>query len=969
MTLPLPQIEGKYEILHKIKEGGMGSIYKVRHRLLEEVRVVKTIRPQFAEDADLRERFLREAKTAIRLRHPNIAQLYDFSVDADGTAYIVMEYIDGVTLQEMLAKSGPLPVPLTLEVSRQALEALAYLHHKGFVHRDVAPDNLMLTRTFDGLPQVKLIDLGIAKRLEGGGVDLTATGTFLGKVRYAAPEQFSDSGGTGIGPRSDIYSFGVMLYELLTGRLPFRGENIHELMAGHLFRPPLSFDETDPEGTVPQTLREAVLHALAKEPEERIASAEELAARLAPLLSESDELREDLDRTLHTTATLLIEREDAPEPGSTQDRLAEQFGLEATPRPETSKPARRPRRVETRNQEIAALLANAQLLARLEQFDRAKHELDRLLELDPDSREAQELLGSVEEALEKRLEEARRRAEEERKRAEEEARRQAEEEERRKAEEERRRAEEEARRKAEEEERRRAEAIAAAREKAAAELEAGAFDEADAVLAEARESWGEDDELAALGQDVDEARRRAEEEERRRAEEERKRAEEEARRRAEEEARRRAEALEQAAADVDDLVSGGELEEAERRLEAARDELGDDPALKAAEKTIEKRRKEAEKLFARARKVSGKDPQKAQKLLWEVLELVPAYAEAQELLEEVVAAIREQDLERAVAEAVQSVSGRIAEGELDRAEEELDFARTSYGDRPEIEEVADRLERARAAEEALRREQEEAERKRAEEEEARRKAEQEEEARRQEEEARRREEEEARQRAEEEARRKAEEEEEKARKREEEEARIRAEEDEEARRREEEEAEAIAAREAAADATVLVPRDESAVEESPPGTPAPELEWDEGPAEAELAAADRRSVPRWAWGVAAGLVLLLAGAVVWHLVAPSRETAPPAVPVVQGYLVLDALPWAEVTEIRNAEGELVPLDGPRHTPLRLVLPPGTYTVSLENPSSPEPVAITAEIDAGEETERLVELGKVDVDEYLERVGL
>ncbi len=438
MTLPLPQIEGKYEILHKIKEGGMGAIYKVRHRLLEEVRVVKTIRPQFAEDADLRERFVREAKTAIRLRHPNIAQLYDFSVDSDGTAYIVMEYIDGVTLQEMLAKGGPLPVPLTLEVSRQALESLAYLHHKGFVHRDVAPDNLMLTRTFDGLPQVKLIDLGIAKRLEGGGVDLTATGTFLGKVRYAAPEQFSDSGGAGIGPRSDVYSFGVMLYELLTGRLPFRGENIHELMAGHLFRPPLGFDETDPEGKVPEELREAVMHALAKEPEERIGSAEELAARLKPLLADSEELREDLDRTLHTTATLLIEREKAAEPGSTQDRLAEQFGLEATPRPETSKPARRPRRIETRNQELAALLANAQLLARLEQYDRAKHELDRLLGLDPDSREGRELLESVEGALERRREAARKKAEEAQRRAEEEERKRAE-------------AEEEARRKAEEE--------------------------------------------------------------------------------------------------------------------------------------------------------------------------------------------------------------------------------------------------------------------------------------------------------------------------------------------------------------------------------------------------------------------------------------------------------------------------------------------------------------------------------------
>ncbi|HUF77828.1 MAG TPA: serine/threonine-protein kinase [Thermoanaerobaculia bacterium] len=399
MNRPLPQIEGKYEILQKIKEGGMGAVYKVRHRLLEEVRVVKTVRPEFAEDSDLKERFLREAKTAIRLRHPNIAQLYDFSLGEDGTAYIVMEYIDGVTLQEMLAKSGPPAVPLTLEIAGQGLEALAYLHRKGYVHRDVAPDNLMLTRSFDGGPQVKLIDLGIVKRLEGGGADLTATGTFLGKVRYAAPEQFSDAGARSPEPTSDIYSFGVMLYELLTGRLPFKGDSVSELIAGHLFRPPLDFDESDPDGRVPEALREIVLQAMAKDPAQRQQSAVELAARLQPLRAESATLREDLDHTLHTTTTLLIERGPVKSPGSTQGHLDRQFGLQATPRPESSKaaaePAAGPRRIETRKQEVAALLANAQLLTRLEQFQRARHELDRLLEIEPRSEEGRELLEAV----------------------------------------------------------------------------------------------------------------------------------------------------------------------------------------------------------------------------------------------------------------------------------------------------------------------------------------------------------------------------------------------------------------------------------------------------------------------------------------------------------------------------------------------------------------------------------------------
>ena len=375
MMRPLAQIEGKYEILHKIKDGGMGAIYKVRHRLLEELRVIKTIRPQFADDAELHERFLREAKTAIRLRHPNIAQLYDFSLDSEGTAYIVMEYIDGVTFQELLSRAGPPPISLTLELTRQALEALEFLHRRGFVHRDVAPDNLMVTRGLRGLPDVKLIDLGIAKRLESAGVDLTATGTFLGKVRYAAPEQFSDTSGVDVGPWSDVYSFGVMLYELLTGRLPYTGENMHQLMAGHLFRPPLPFEETDPESRVSEEIREVVLRALAKEPTERIRSAESLASRLAPLRkADPAVLREDLERTLHTATTRRLKAGTDAEPGSTQERLAEQFGLERTPAPETAERPLRPRRIETRAEEIASRLAEARSFARQEDFHRAKEE-------------------------------------------------------------------------------------------------------------------------------------------------------------------------------------------------------------------------------------------------------------------------------------------------------------------------------------------------------------------------------------------------------------------------------------------------------------------------------------------------------------------------------------------------------------------------------------------------------------------
>jgi TonB family protein len=322
------QIDGKYEILGKLREGGMGAIYKVRHRLLDEVRVVKVIRSQADTVGEAADRFLREAKAANKLRHPNIAVLHDFAVADDGQAFIVMEYIDGWNLLEVLSGFGPPPIALTVEIARQSLKALGYLHRHKIAHRDVSPDNLMLTRDVDGHPLVKLIDLGIAKALEGQG-GLTTTGVFLGKPRYGSPERFS---GAGWDERSDLYSFGVVLYELLTGRPPFAGNDPASLMAGHLFRPPIDFAETDPAGQVPPELRALVLHALAKKPDERIASAEAFAWDLTMLQDRFPLTREDLDRVwgvllpLGTGSVPVV-----ASPGSTQDRLDLEFGLVKTP--------------------------------------------------------------------------------------------------------------------------------------------------------------------------------------------------------------------------------------------------------------------------------------------------------------------------------------------------------------------------------------------------------------------------------------------------------------------------------------------------------------------------------------------------------------------------------------------------------------------------------------------------------------
>ncbi len=339
MSLPLQDVlGGKYEILEKIGEGGIGAVYKVKHRLLEEVRVIKVLRPQAAAKQDLQERFLQEARMAIRLKHPNIAQLHDFSIAEDDRAYIVMEFIDGIALDAMLAASGPPSVELTLEISRQALAALDYLHEHEFVHRDVSPDNLMLTTGFDGAPMVKLIDLGIAKHL-GDEAGLTATGVFLGKARYCSPEQFSAGGETEVvvDRRADIYSYGVMLYELLTGTHPLRGDSFAELAGSHLFQPPRPFEETDPEGRLPEGLREAVLKALAKEPDERFASAAEFAAELAQYSDPAHSFQEEFNHTVELTTSSLPRLQEQPrESGSTQNRLDEQFGMGKTPSPATA---------------------------------------------------------------------------------------------------------------------------------------------------------------------------------------------------------------------------------------------------------------------------------------------------------------------------------------------------------------------------------------------------------------------------------------------------------------------------------------------------------------------------------------------------------------------------------------------------------------------------------------------------------
>ena len=335
MQQPGTLIEGKYEILGKIREGGMGAIYKVRHRLLDEVRVVKVMQQSVVADEEMKRRFLEEARTATRLKHPNLCTIHDFALDEEGKAYLVMEFIDGMTVADLLRRKGTPGLAISLEIAHQALLALAYLHRKNVVHRDIAPDNLMLTYDDDDRPLIKLIDLGIAKTLDKG-VGMTSTGVFLGKLKYASPEQYGAlPAGETLDGRSDIYSLGVVLYELLTGTRPFVGESPTELLRAHLFEPPIPFAKSDPEGKVPPEVREAILKALAKKREDRFSSAEELDREILSLkkrFARPDDL-EDSTKILSTMIAPTNPTADVTVTPSAQNRLDMQFAAAATPLP------------------------------------------------------------------------------------------------------------------------------------------------------------------------------------------------------------------------------------------------------------------------------------------------------------------------------------------------------------------------------------------------------------------------------------------------------------------------------------------------------------------------------------------------------------------------------------------------------------------------------------------------------------
>ena len=276
-------LDGKYQIIDRLGVGGMGEIFKVRHIHLNELRVIKIMRPNVAQDDQGLQRFLQEARTSTMIKHKNLAMLYDFAQLEDGSYYMVWEFIDGTNIQKWIAQNGPMPARLTVEISIQALQGLEHLHSMGLIHRDISPENLMLSQDHHGKLLVKVIDFGIAKQLaEGeGGQGLTQTGMFLGKLKYASPEQAGFlKEEEHLDPRSDLYSFGIVMYEMLAGRAPFQATNPHGYILKHVTEKPVPIGEINPAVKVPPQLESIIMRSLEKNRDQRFETAGEFAGAL-----------------------------------------------------------------------------------------------------------------------------------------------------------------------------------------------------------------------------------------------------------------------------------------------------------------------------------------------------------------------------------------------------------------------------------------------------------------------------------------------------------------------------------------------------------------------------------------------------------------------------------------------------------------------------------------------------------------
>ena len=319
-TLINTLFDGRYRILRKLGTGGMANVYLAEDEDLGRRVAIKILNDRYASDEAFTERFRREAKSAAALSHPNIVSIYDRG-DADGRPYIAMEVIEGKSLKELIVGSGPLPISEAVAYAKQILSATRFAHRHGIIHRDIKPHNILLGHE----DRLKVTDFGIAR---SGASQMTEVGSIMGTAQYLSPEQ---ARGAPVTAASDLYSVGIVLYEMLTGKTPFNGETPIEIAMKHVNDPPRPPSEHRRD--IPPELDQVVLRSLSKDIHERYGSAEEFSADL-------DRVEAGLPVSPETTAAATAVLTGADATAATQVRQDE-AGTRVMPRG-TAAPARRP---------------------------------------------------------------------------------------------------------------------------------------------------------------------------------------------------------------------------------------------------------------------------------------------------------------------------------------------------------------------------------------------------------------------------------------------------------------------------------------------------------------------------------------------------------------------------------------------------------------------------------------------------
>ncbi len=273
---------GSYRVVRKIGEGGMGSVYEAVHDDIGKRVAIKVLHATYSREAEIRARFLSEARAVNLVQHPGLVSIFDYGCTANDAAYLIMEFLNGETLRARLKRQGKLPLKDLLRILRQVVDAVGAAHEKGIVHRDLKPENIMLIadrELVDG-ERIKILDFGVAKMTQPGGNAMTQAGAMLGTAEYMAPEQCLNA--KAVDEKADIYALGVICYELLTGAVPFTAEGLGAIILKHLQEPARPLRELVPD--VPEELAALVMRMLAKAPAER-PLAREVAQLCDPLRS------------------------------------------------------------------------------------------------------------------------------------------------------------------------------------------------------------------------------------------------------------------------------------------------------------------------------------------------------------------------------------------------------------------------------------------------------------------------------------------------------------------------------------------------------------------------------------------------------------------------------------------------------------------------------------------------------------